>query len=42
MLPSQKIKMVANYVKNKNKTRRHLRLNRHFDLVAFHANNAVT
>jgi hypothetical protein len=33
MLPSHKIKMAAYYVKNKKCFRRHLGLNRHFDLL---------
>jgi hypothetical protein len=32
MLPSQKIKMAANYVKNKKYFRRHIGLSRHFEL----------
>jgi hypothetical protein len=35
MLPSQKIKMVAYYVKNKKCFRRHLELSHHFDLIAW-------
>jgi hypothetical protein len=35
MLPSHKIKMAANYVKNKKRFRRHLKLSRHFNFVAW-------
>jgi hypothetical protein len=35
MLPSQKIKMAANYVKNKKYFRRHLGLSRHLDFFAW-------
>jgi hypothetical protein len=31
MLPSQKIKMAASYVKNTKKNRRHLEFSRHFE-----------